>query len=369
MDILTKFRIRIGVTSQTSILLPLITENNMSRQAHLIGSIGLESAEVAMTKAAEILGPCCSSIPDGETGERGYWIRWQQSTFDNSQDLQVEIVNQKLPGFKDAVQRPFYKIKPGCKPNDIDLGELGYAKEALSSYKIFQRLVADGKIDTGTRFQVCLPTPMALVCGFIISEDQLNVEPAIEKAMIQEIAQVQANIPAHKLALQWDVCFEVVGSDGGPKLPYNEPISGTTERLARLIKLIDDSVDLIIHFCYGDPGHKHIVDPKDLETSVKFANAISAVSPRRIDAIHMPVMRNRTDETYFKPLKNLDIPDHTKLILGLVHFTDGVEGGKARMATANKFVDDYGIATECGFGRRDPDTILELLQIHRDLCS
>ena len=74
MDILTKFRIRIGVTSQTSIFLLLITENNMSRQAHLIGSIGLESAEVAMTKAAEILGPCCSSIPDGETGERGYWI-------------------------------------------------------------------------------------------------------------------------------------------------------------------------------------------------------------------------------------------------------------------------------------------------------
>ena len=83
----------------------------------------------------------------------------------------------------------------------------------------------------------------------------------------------------------------------------------------------------------------------------------------------MPVMRNRNDETYFKPLKNLGIPNDTKLILGLVHFTDGVEGGKARMATANKFVDDYGIATECGFGRRDPDTILELLQIHRDLCS
>ena len=46
----------------------------MSRQAHLIGSIGLENAETAMTKAAEILGPRCSRIPDGETSERGYWI-------------------------------------------------------------------------------------------------------------------------------------------------------------------------------------------------------------------------------------------------------------------------------------------------------
>ena len=126
---------------------------------------------------------------------------------------------------------------------------------------------------------------------------------------------------------------------------------------------------MIIHLCYGDPGHKHIVDPKDLETSVKFANAISALSTRRIDAIHMPVVRSRNDEAYFKPLQNLDIRSDTKLILGLVHFTDGVEGGKARMGTADKFVKDYDIATECGFGRRDPDTILELLQIHRDLCS
>ena len=88
-----------------------------------------------------------------------------------------------------------------------------------------------------------------------------------------------------------------------------------------------------------------------------------------INAIHMPAMRNRTDEAYLKPLNNLDIPNDTKLILGLVHFTDGVEGGKARMATADKFVDEYDIATECGFGRRDPDTILKLLQIHRDLCA
>jgi len=41
----------------------------------------------------------------------------------------------------------------------------------------------------------------------------------------------------------------------------------------------------------------------------------------------------------------------------------------ARMETADKFIKAYDIATECGFGRRDPKTILELLQIHRDLCS
>ena len=82
----------------------------MSRQAHLIGSIGLENAETAMTKAAEILGPRCSRIPDGETGGRGYWIRWQQSTFDNCKDLQEGMVQEALPGLKVRCGNPFIKL-------------------------------------------------------------------------------------------------------------------------------------------------------------------------------------------------------------------------------------------------------------------
>ena len=49
--------------------------------------------------------------------------------------------------------------------------------------------------------------------------------------------------------------------------------------------------------------------------------------------------------------------------LGLVHLTDGVDGARTSMEVAGKFVSDYGIATECGFGRRDPATIHELLAI------
>lgn len=34
------------------------------------------------------------------------------------------------------------------------------------------------------------------------------------------------------------------------------------------------------------------------------------------------------------------------------------------MDAACKYVRDYAVGTECGFGRRDPRTILELLRIH-----
>jgi hypothetical protein len=49
--------------------------------------------------------------------------------------------------------------------------------------------------------------------------------------------------------------------------------------------------------------------------------------------------------------------------------TDGVEGSKRRLATARKFVEKFSIATECGFGRRDPRTIPELLRIHAEVAG
>jgi hypothetical protein len=84
--------------------------------------------------------------------------------------------------------------------------------------------------------------------------------------------------------------------------------------------------------------------------------------------MHMPVPRGRADDAYFAALAGLNMQAETKLILGLVHHTDGAEGGRKRMAAADKYVTDYDIATECGFGRRDAETIPELLQIHQQLC-
>ena len=124
----------------------------MKRQAHLIGSVGLEDAETVFTTTSEILGDC-SRLPDGETGQAGYWIRWQQQTFDGCDDLAVESVNVKIPGFKDTVERPFYKIKDGINPLAIDLGELGYGQEAVASYALFSRLQEEGKIPAHMRFQ------------------------------------------------------------------------------------------------------------------------------------------------------------------------------------------------------------------------
>jgi hypothetical protein len=53
----------------------------------------------------------------------------------------------------------------------------------------------------------------------------------------------------------------------------------------------------------------------------------------------------------------------------LVHYTDGLEGTKKRFEVARQFVRDFGIATECGFGRRDAETIPALLRLHAEVAA
>jgi hypothetical protein len=85
--------------------------------------------------------------------------------------------------------------------------------------------------------------------------------------------------------------------------------------------------------------------------------------------MHMPVPRDRSDDAYFAPLKGLRLEPDTELYLGLIHLTDGVEGAKRRIAAAKRVVTDFGVSTECGFGRRPPETIPRLLELHRDVAA
>jgi hypothetical protein len=127
---------------------------------------------------------------------------------------------------------------------------------------------------------------------------------------------------------------------------------------------VPERVDLFFHLCYGDFKHRHLVEPTDLSMCVAFANRVSSGLGRSIALFHMPVPRNRTDDAYFAPLKDLKLRPATKVALGLVHHTDGVEGTRRRVATAKKYLANFAISTECGFGRRPPSTISELLDIH-----
>jgi hypothetical protein len=93
------------------------------------------------------------------------------------------------------------------------------------------------------------------------------------------------------------------------------------------------------------------------------ANLIARSVTRSVTWVHMPVPINRPDDAFFAPLKNLKLGPGTELYLGLVHANDGVEGTKRRIATAKKYVQNFGIASECGISRgRDANVALEFIK-------
>ena len=83
---------------------------------------------------------------------------------------------------------------------------------------------------------------------------------------------------------------------------------------------------------------------------VAVANGICTKLARPVNWVHMPVPHNRTDEAYFTPLSELKMSSDTELYLGLVHRTDGLDGARQRIVAAQKFMPNFGVATECGLG-------------------
>ena len=242
--------------------------------------------------------------------------------------------------------------------------DIGYDAAALESYALFARLKGEEIIPPEVRFQVCLPTPFAILAGFV-PEQGARVEEAMADAMDAAVQNICAQIPHDQLAIQWDIAYEVIGYDRGPPMYRSAEslLQHSVATVERHSQGIPESVEVGIHLCYGDPGHEHVVEPRDMGVLVEFANALSAGVSHPLRWIHMPVPRERNDRAYFMPLQDLEM-GHTQLVLGLVHMTDGVPGTLERMRMADQFVSYYGIATECGFGRRPADSIPELLRIH-----
>jgi hypothetical protein len=264
------------------------------------------------------------------------------------------------------------RVRPGVTAADIHLGPLGYAVFARESYAIFRQLKQAGVLPTHMRFQVCMPTPVAVVNAFP-PEQQPLVMPAYESRLDAEIDDMLSVIPADQLAIQWDAAIEFAIFEGVAPSAYGSPSESRQPLLDTMVRLgnrVPLDVELGYHLCYGDAGHKHFVQPKDTARLVDVANFVADNLHRQLNWIHFPVPVDRTDDSYFAPLHELHLRPSTELYAGLVHLPDQPGGAQLRIGAAQRaLAREFGIATECGFGRRDPHTVPALLQLHADLAA
>jgi hypothetical protein len=343
----------------------------MAHDIHIVGSVPLADNAAVFT-ALGALGERLKRMPDGETGERKSWLAWLDRVFDAIP--QLELADELWRVHERANPQRRRQLKAGASVADVRIATLPYGDFARASYAVFRQLRDQGKIPAGTKFQVDFAPAHSAVRSHVVDALLPALEPIYNDAICNEVGRIAAAIPHRDLAIQFDVASAVFAvlqrgdfqSHGRTK---DEAAGNFAAILATLGNSVPADVDLLFHFCYGDNNHRHSVEPKDMADMVDMANRLRRAMKRPIQLIHVPVPRDRDDDAYFAPLAALDRAPETALALGLVHTTGGIEGIARRMATARRHIADFAIATECGFGRRDPATIPALLRLHAEAAA
>ena len=332
-----------------------------------MGSVPLKNCEEVFNLSSEVLGNHLRRIPDGETGERANWIMFQREIFSSSP--QFEFVSAPAGDDVYAEKYEWAQLRPNVSIEDLELGSLGYAEVANASFEYFCSLKGKGVISPICRFQVSLPTPLAVMMSFVHQDYRHLIEAVYQQRLLAEFETIIDTIPSAELAIQWDIAMEIALWEGLLESYFSPMKQGITDRISELINLVPDGVEVGMHLCYGNYKDRHFKEPEDVANMVELTNRVMAGLHRELTWLHMPVPVERDDESYFEALSGLNKSMITEIYLGLVHDSDGVSGTNQRINTASRFLPEFGVATECGMGRCEPKRIPGLLQLHADVAN
>jgi hypothetical protein len=343
---------------------------------HFNGSVNLPDAETVMREISTRVPAGVRRMTEGETGDRGYWIFFQQRKF------------AEMPSFEPAPAAggsgddyetiPQLRLVEGTSPEDVRWPEIGYAAAYAESFATFARLQDDGVVGADVRMQLEYPTPLAAM-SVIAPEDQQRLVGTYEAALFADLDDALGRLPHDRIAVQWDVAIEigllVGGFGGGQGAGYDAVVPG----LLRCIEQVPGDVPVGLHLCYGDYEHHHFAEPESLQLQVGLANALTAAAKRPVSWFAFTVPQGRSDEAYFAPLRDLRTGPETEIAFALVpyHPDDqpaGTTAEQARLIDANLAGSAAGtrgwaVCTECGMGRVDRGDVGRLLDLHREILA
>ena len=316
----------------------------MTRPVFLVGSVPFTDTEEVFRRCATALGTYAARLPDGE---RGGWLPGDD--FRRTRGM-VEGRGKSL--LNPPITRTV-RMAEGVSVDQIEFETLHYFPNAQASYAVFSDLKAAGIIPATTRYQVSIPSAFT-GCIYFDYDQVRELWPAYEAALFREVKRIVASIPAHELAISWDVVefgISLANPDPVDHYDFDELAAG----IARAIDVVAPEVQCGMHFCYG--GHNSNGMPRpglnrreigDTELMTRFFNAIRSRSSRRIDWLHVPVPRPHTDADYLKPLGKLQRDPSTELFLGLLYVDDGIDVTRGRLEIAHSCVGSFGIGAACG---------------------
>jgi hypothetical protein len=338
----------------------------------LVGSLPADSTEAAFRASAELFGDMVFALPDGEPGPRAAWVGYEREQLVRPHPhVETVAVTESPTGIpRHAYETPIFRIREGV--TELHWDSWPRIDEALASYRQFAALRDEGVVPAHLRFQVCLPFPSSAMNGFKadFAADYPVAERGFEDLFARELDRLLGEIPAGDLAIQWDVCYEVLDLEGVLAWTSDGAWERFTGPVARLTPQIPEEVLVGYHLCYGTFPEWPMYEARDLGLLVRMANHAVANSGRTVDWVHMagPRYLRSEDESYFRPLTDLDAGD-TRVFLGIVLPIDGVAGLERRHRTASRFLSDFGVAMYCGFGRQPGADGMETMREHAHVVA
>jgi hypothetical protein len=333
----------------------------------LVGSLPAETTESAFRAGAELFGDLVFALPDGETGPRRAWVGYERERLCRPHpDLMVVEETASPTGIpRHAYETPVFKIREGVKSLRWD--SWPRIDDAIASYQVFRKLRDGGIIPPRLLFQVSLPFPSSALNGFKsnFAADYALAGPAYEELVIRELGRLVETIPPSDLAIQWDVCYEVLDIEGVIAWMGDGAWERFTGPVSRLARAIPEEVLLGYHLCYGTFPDWPMYEARDMSLLVRMANFAIASSGRTVDWVHLagPKYLRSEDDRFFSPLSDLRT-DSTRTFLGIVLAVDGTAGLKRRHETASKYLKEFGVSMYCGFGRQPGQEGMETMREH-----
>jgi hypothetical protein len=336
----------------------------------LVGSLPAESTDAALRAGTELFGDLVFALPDGETGPRAAWVGYEREQLARpTPDVVVVHETTSPTGIpRHAYETPVFGIREGV--SELRFDAWPRIDDAIASYEQFRALREEGVIGAGLRFQVGLPFPSSALNAFKadFARDYPIAERAFEDLVARELVRLTDAIPAEDLAIQWDCAYETQDIEG--VLAWTP--EGAWERFAgpvtRLTRLIPEEVLVGYHLCYGTFPEWPMYEARDYGVLVRMANFAVANSERTVDWLHLagPRYLRSEDRSFFRPLVDLE-PLSARVFLGIVLPIDGVAGLRRRHATASRYLQDFGVAMYCGFGRQPGRDGMETMREHREV--
>jgi hypothetical protein len=334
----------------------------------LVGSLPAESTDAAFRAGAELFGDMVFALPDGETGPRAAWVGYERERLCRPHPDVVVVQETDSPtGIpRHAYETPIFAVREG-------VGELHWDRwpridDAIASYREFVDLREQGVIGAGLRFQVGLPFPESALNAFKadFAVDYPVAERAFEELVARELVRLTTEIPPEDLAIQWDMAYEPQDIEGVLAWTDGDAWERFAGPASRLTRLIPEETLVGYHLCYGTFPEWPMYETQDLSVLVRMANHAIAESGRVVDWLHLagPRYLRSEDKRFFAPLADLD-RGAARVFLGIVLPLDGVSGLRRRRATASNYLDDFGVAMYCGFGRQPGQDGMETMHEHR----